>query len=494
MTFDQAKESFLTTQRQAYSFLSAVALMYWDLQTIMPPKGVSSRSQVLGTLQGEIFRLTTSDAYGAVMDTLAEAPEKLSAREKRMLELAQWSYNRNKKIPADAYEAFSVLTAQANHLWKGAKEKNDYASFSPHLQKIIDYARQFAEYWGYADKPYDAMLAEYDPALLTAQIDPIFSQLLSGTRKLLSRAGENVALPNVTVPPERQKAVGEYLLAAMGYDLDAGNLFTTEHPFTCSIHSGDTRVTTKYHPTQPLSSIFSVLHEGGHGLYDQNVSPELDGTNLRDSLSMSIHESQSRFWENTVGRSLAFWETHLEKVNQLSGVALCDDPKTFFRAINAVRPSLIRIEADELTYNLHIIIRYELEKAIFNDGVNSDTLPELWAAKYEEYLGVRPKTYAEGVLQDSHWSGGSFGYFPSYALGNLCAAQFANAFEKQHGSLSGHVQTPEGIALLVNWQKENIHRYGAEETPRRIMERVCGENINPDFFLQYIEKKLAEVY
>lgn len=494
MTFDEAKNGFVATLRRIEDLGSAAALLYWDMQTIMPKKGAPGRARVLGAMETEMFRLSTGEAFGAQMALLREKQEQLSAREKRMLELAWRAYERNKKIPEDEFEAFSVTTAQASHLWMSAKENNDYAAFAPHLQKIIDYSRRFTEYWGYADKPYDAMLEGFDPALLTAQIDPIFAQLLAGTRSLLARAGENAVLPAVTVAPERQQLVGDYLLRVMGFDMDAGNLYTTEHPFTCGVHAGDVRVTTKYHPSMPLSSIFSVLHEGGHGLYDQNISQELDGTNLQTGVSMSIHESQSRFWENIVGRSLAFWEAHLAKVNELSGVALCENTETFFRAINAVEPSLIRIEADELTYNLHIIIRYELEKAILNDGINSGELPELWAAKYEEYLGIRPKTYAEGVLQDSHWSGGSFGYFPSYSLGNLCAAQFADAFERQHGALAKHVGTAEGIALLVEWQKQNIHRYGAEETPRQIMERVCGEDINPAFFLRYMEKKLSEVY
>lgn len=494
MVFDDAKASFLNTLRRISDLSSATSLLHWDMQTIMPKKGAAARARVLGAMETEIFRLATGAPFGAAIDALAENADRLSGREKRMLELARRDYDRNKRIPEDEFEAFSVATAEATHLWMNAKRQNDYAAFAPHLQKIIDYTRRFADYWGYADKPYDALLVAYDPALLTAQIDPLFARLLSGTRSLLARAGKNIPLPAVTVPPERQQAVGAYLLRIIGYDLDAGNLYTTEHPFTSCIHTGDVRVTTKYHPAAPLSSIFSVLHEGGHGLYDQNISGELDGTNLRDGASMGIHESQSRFWENIVGRSLAFWQAHLSKVNEIAGVTLCENAEDFFRAINAVSPSLIRIEADELTYNLHIIIRYEMEKAILNDGVNSDGLPELWASKYEEYLGVRPKTYTEGVLQDTHWSGGSFGYFPSYTIGNLCSAQFADAFERRHGPLSEHIRTPEGIALLLGWQKENIHRYGAEETPRQLMERVCGEDLSPDFFLLYMEKKLGEVY
>jgi len=464
------------------------------MQTIMPPKGAPARAQVAGAMQAEYFRLATDDGLGAIMDVLAENGDKLTGREARILTLMRREYDRNKKIPADEFEAFSVLTAQASHFWMGAKQNDDYASFAPYLQQIIDYSRRFTGYWGYEDKPYDAMLYAFDPALLTKQLDPILAELLTGTRALLKRVGKNTELSTVTVPPERQHLVADYLLRTIGFDMDAGNLYTTEHPFCSSIHSGDTRATTKFHPAMPLSSIFSVLHEGGHGVYDQNVSEDLDGTNLRDGASMGIHESQSRFWENIVGRSRAFWQTHLGKVNELSGVSLCDDPEIFFRAINAIEPSFIRIEADELTYNLHIIIRYEVEKAIFNEGIDSDQLPELWASKYQEYLGIRPRTYAEGVLQDSHWSGGMFGYFPSYTIGNLCAAQFADAFVKQHGPLEGHIRTPEGLALILDWQKQNIHRFGAEQTPRQIMERICGEDVNPAFFLRYMEKKMAAVY
>ncbi|MDR0928590.1 MAG: carboxypeptidase M32 [Oscillospiraceae bacterium] len=494
MTFDQAKTRFLATQREMGDLGSATALLYWDMQTVMPAKGADARARIAGALQTKIFLMMTDPAFGEAMQTLQQSPDALTARERRMVELLWRSYERQQKIPAAEFEAFSVLTAGASHLWMRAKQQNDYAAFAPHLQQIIDTTRRFADYYGYADKPYDALLTEYDPALLTAQIDPLFAELLKGTRALMQQIGEAPALPAVIVPPANQQAIGEYLLREMGYDLEAGNLFTTEHPFTTGIHAGDVRVTTKYHPEAPLSSIFSVLHEGGHGLYDQNIDPELEGTALHDGASMGIHESQSRFWENIVGRSRAFWQTRLAQVNKLAGVPLAPDAETFFRAINAVTPSLIRIEADELTYNLHIIIRYEIEKMIFNEGVNSADLPEIWADKYESYLGVRPKTYAEGVLQDSHWSGGAFAYFPSYTIGNLCGAQFAAAFEKQHGSLETAVSTPEGIAALVDWQKQNIHRFGAEQTPRQLMERVCGEDVNPQFFLKYMEKKLKAVY
>lgn len=494
MNFNESKEFFLNNLRRMNYMRAAEALLFWDMMTIMPKKGAEARAQAIGSIESESFRLSTSDEYGAAIDEMNANADKLSTREKRMVEEAGFDYIRFKKIPADMFEAFSVAKATSDHIWMQAKETNDYEMFKPHLKKMIDYSREFAELWGYKDKPYDAMLEGYDPALLTAQIDPIFAELLKGTKDLLSRAGENVVLPKVRVSDDAQFKAGEYLLNVIGYDLDAGNLYTTEHPFTCGIHAGDVRVTTKYHAEMPLSSVFSVLHEGGHGIYDMNISEELEGTNLRDGASMGIHESQSRMFENVIGRSRKFWNTHLGKLEDIYGVKLANSAEEFYRGINAVKPSLIRIEADELTYNLHIIIRYECEKAIFNGGTGVDDLPELWREKYREYLDIVPETYSEGVMQDTHWAGAMFGYFPSYAIGNLCAAQFADAFKKQYGPFEQHVGSAEGMALINSWLKENIHKYGKEEKPEQIMRRVCGENVNPAYFLKYIGEKVDSVY
>lgn len=496
MDFNKSKELFFGNMRRISYIHAAEALLFWDMLTIMPKKGAEARARVLGSIESEAFRLSTSDEYGAVIENLTDNADKLSAREKRMVEEASFEYTRFKKIPADLFEVFSETKATAGLIWRQAKENNDYEMFKPYLKKRIDHSRELAELWGYKDKPYDAMLESYDPALLTSQIDPIFAELLSGTRALLSRVGENVILPKVSVGDGSQFKVGEYLLKVIGYDLEAGNLYTTEHPFCSGIHSGDVRVTSKYHADNPLSSVFSVLHEGGHGIYDMNISPELEGTNLRDGASMGIHESQSRFFENILGRSHAFWNAHLGKIEDIFGVRLAKNADEFYCGINAVKPSLIRIEADELTYNLHVIIRYECEKAIFNEGVGVDVdeLPELWREKYREYLGVVPETYSEGILQDSHWADADFGYFPSYAIGNLCAAQFTDAFQKQHGPIEKHVGNSEGMALIGSWLKENIHKYGKEEKPEQVMLRVCGENVNPAYFLKYIEEKINRIY
>lgn len=494
MDFEQAKHIFLDTQRRVAHMGGAQALLYWDMDTVMPPKSGPARAEVLGAIAGEVFRISTSDEFGHAIATLQENPAALSGNEARMLEKAAFDYNRFKKIPAAEYEAFSVASAESTQIWKLAKDKNDFALFEPHLQKMIDFSRGFAEYWGYENSPYDALLAKYDPDLLTAQLDPVFVNLLQGTRTLMEKVGEVAPLPQVAVSDDRQMKIGEYLLDTMGFDLQAGNLYTTEHPFTITIHSQDVRLTTKFMPLNPSSSIFSTMHEGGHGMYEQNFNPVLRGTNLFDASSMGVHESQSRFWENIVGRSRGFWAAHYDKVCRLAGTPLAPDADAYWRGVNRVQPSLVRTEADELTYNLHIIIRYEIEKAIFAGGVNAKDLPELWRAKYREYLGVVPATDAEGVMQDTHWSSAMFGYFPSYSVGNIYSAQFAAAMQRTLGPIENLVTSAEGLAKVKSWLVDNIHSYGAVEKPNQLLQRVCGEGLDAAYLLRYMEDKISKVY
>lgn len=401
----------------------------------------------MSAIQAEAFRLQTSDEFGAVIDTLEQHTERLTPRQARVLEVASTEHRRFHQIPADVYEAFGLESAQSLVAWRAARKEKDFSIFEPHLQKIIDYKRQFGELWGYEDKPYDAMLYDYDPELLTKDIDSVFDQLLDGTCRLLRGLNLEKVPPLRAVTADRahQQAVSEYLLNEIGFDLQAGSFHNAEDGFTCYIHSKDIRIAANDYSDNPVNLLFTALHEGGHGIFDQNVDIDLDDTNL-------------------------------------------------YRGINRVEPSLVRVDADELTYNLHIIVRYECEKAIFNEKVNAKALRELWNEKYKEYLGVVPANDTEGVLQDIHWVAGEFGYFPSYTLGNVCAAQFADAFEKQYGSLDNYVGTTEGIATLRKWLNQNIHQYGKEKKTLALVKDVCGEGINPSSFLRYMEQKLNEIY
>jgi carboxypeptidase Taq len=294
-------------------------------------------------------------------------------------------------------------------------------------------------------------------------------------------------------PTDAQERFSRYVLEKMGYDFGAGRIDVSVHPFTITMGQNDVRITTHYYENDPLSALYSCIHEGGHAIYEQNIDPALIGTMLMTGASMGIHESQSRFYENLIGRSRAFWEffyTEAQKeFPQLYGVPL----ETFYKAVNAVKPSLIRIEADELTYSLHIIIRYELEKAIFDGGANVDELPAMWNAKYKEYMGVEPQNDGEGILQDTHWSGGDFGYFPSYALGNLYGAQFLHTMKKDMPDLEQRIAS--GDLMCVNdWLKEHVHRFGAVYLPEELIRKVTGEPLTAKYFIDYLNGKYRDAY
>lgn len=489
-----AYELMINTVRRTQQLGSALSLLAWDNETIRPPKGADARAQVMGSLATEAFRIATAPEYGEALDILAAQqaadPDAFSELDSRMLEEELTDYQRFSRIPTEEYEKYQVLTAGAHSTWVQAKTDDDFTLFAPVLAQIIEYEKRFASYWGFEHDPYDGLLSEYDPDMLGAQIDPIFARLLEGTRALMEQLPEQAPPLALRLEPAEQKALALYLLGEIGYDLQAGNLFETEHPFTSRIHAGDARVTTHYYPDQPTSSIFSVLHEGGHGIVEQNISPELDGTNMIN-VRMSVHESQSRFFENIIGRSRAFWDSRFAEASRIAGQPLARDAQQFWRSINAMKPSLIRIEADELTYAMHIIIRYEIERALFNEGLAVSDLPEVWNQKYQQYLGVVPATDAQGVLQDVHWSGGSFGYFPSYALGNLIGAQLAATAAEELGSFDTLLPTAEGLGQVRHWLNEKVHRRGALTKPADLLLQVTGSELDPTFFLDYMAEKIA---
>ena len=494
MQTDKAYDLMMDTILRMQQIGSAISLLSWDNDTIRPPAGAEARARVIGSLAAEAFRLGTAPAYGEALAALAIAvasdPERYDILSLRILEEEVRSFSRFSRIPVAEYETYQTLTALARSVWTQAKQENDFSRFESTLTEIVSRARDFSAYWGYVDKPYDGHLAGYDPDMLGAEIDPVFAALAQGTRQLMDRLPEPAPPLAVHIEPEKQQELALYLLGEIGYDLSAGNLYTTEHPFTSRIHSGDVRVTTHYYPDQPASAIFSVLHEGGHGIYEQNISAELDGTNMHQVLDC-LHESQSRFFENIIGRSRAFWEGRFQTACRIVGTPLADSAESLWRSVNAMRPSLIRIEADELTYNLHIIIRYELERALFNEGLEVRDLPEAWRQKYSQYLGVTPPDDATGVLQDIHWSAGYFGYFPAYAIGNLIAAQLAAAIARELGSLDQLLVTAEGLTAVRAWLNQKVHRLGAVVKPADLLLGLTGESLDARHFLSYMEDKIA---
>jgi carboxypeptidase Taq len=492
---------FQAYMRKIACYQHALGILYWDSRTNIPREGMERRAEVLGVLSTEVYRLTVAPELGRLLFELEK--ETVEARNpiivKAVLEYKK-EYQRMQKIPRELYEEYVILTAKAENVWEDAKQASKFKLFEPYLTKIVDFNRRFTELWGFRDHPYDALLEPYEPGLTVAVLDPLFSGLRQATVAMLKQIqtdGKPVdySFLNGKFPKDRQEELCRYLLREIGFDFTAGNLAESVHPFTGGAnHPGDVRLTTHYYEDNLLSAIFSCLHEGGHGLYEQDIDPSLAFTPLGTGSSMGIHESQSRFYENIVGRSRSFCERYYPKIQARFDEQFAQvDSDVFYRAVNRVTPSLIRTEADELTYNLHIILRYEIEKALIEGSLQVADLPQIWEAKMEEYLGVKPRNDAEGTLQDMHWSGGSFGYFPSYAIGNIYSAQFAAAMER--AGFSPEQSIAEGaLDRIKQWLKQQIHQYGKSKTPAELLMDVTGEKIDAAYLIRYFERKYSEVY
>lgn len=494
-------QSFRSYVKKMKSYGEALDVMYWDLRTGAPRKGVEARSEVIGELSAEMFKMSVSDEMGRYLEELSEPSVfgALGTIDRKLVEECKKDYDRSKKIPPEKYQAYVVLTSQAESVWEEAKEKADFPMFQPYLEKIVAANREFIELWGYEGHPYNALLDMYEPGMTTQKLDKLFADVRQRLVPLVSAIGSSPNKPDTsflkqTFDVTQQKRFSLYILKELGYDFEAGRLDESVHPFATGLNPGDVRITTRYLPEDVTSALFGTIHECGHALYEQNIAKELIGTILCTGTSMGIHESQSRFWENMIGRSHTFWERYFPKLRELypgkfDGVSV----DAFYKAINVVQPSLIRIEADELTYNLHIMIRYEIEKALFDGSLHVAELPAYWNEKYKEYLGVVPSHDGEGVLQDVHWAGGSFGYFPSYSLGNMYSAQIRNAMEKQLGNLDA--LTGEGrFAVVKDWLVERIYRHGKMLTPDEIIAGVTGEPLNPDYLIGYLAAKYGNIY
>lgn len=476
----------------------AIVLVDWDMRTNMPVKAGESRSKVLEYLSSQLFDMTTSTKVKTFIEELSPYKDNMSLVQRRTLEELEKNYNETMKIPADRYIASVGATSRAQIAWEKAKEENDYESFKPHLQKVIDFSREFIGYWGYEGDKYNTLLDKYERGLTVEKLDKVFGELRDGIVEILEniKKSEKIIDTNIlkgNFDTSKQKDLSLCILQKMGFDLEAGRLDVSVHPFTTNMGNKDVRLTTNYHKDEFTSALFSTIHEGGHGIYEQNISDDLENTGLNSGASMAIHESQSRFYENIVGRSKEFTtyllnlsRKYFEDFNNVSS-------EEFYEAMNKVEPSLIRTEADELTYSLHIIIRYELEKDLINGRISLDQLPSEWNKKYKEYLGVEPKSDTVGVLQDVHWSASLFGYFPSYALGNLYGAQIYYTLLNEKPEIMKEIG--EGnLRNLHSWLKENVHKFGSLYTPAEIIERVTGEELNSKYFINYLKDKYYNIY
>ncbi|MDP4089218.1 MAG: carboxypeptidase M32 [Bacillota bacterium] len=476
---------------------NALALAEWDMRVYMPKRGIEARSDMVTYISGEVYKLQTSDRmreYIEYFEGVSDLDDVMKAAVKNCRKI----YDQTKKIPEDRYREFIKVASRSGTAWEEAKEKADFSIFQPYLEKVTEFKREFIGYWGYEGDRYNTLLDFFEPGITVEKLDEVFGQLKKAIVEILgkiqnSRVEVSTAVFSKYFPKQQQAEFNTMLLKKVGYDFETGRMDESVHPFTTDFGNKDVRITTHYYENEFRSALFSCLHEGGHGIYEQDIPDDLEGTLLDGGASMGIHESQSRFYENIIGRSLSFWKYFYPEIKrnfkQFDGLSLED----FYKGINRVEPSLVRIEADELTYSLHIIIRYEIEKELINGRVEVKDLPKLWNAKYKEYLGVEPSNDAEGVLQDVHWSDGSFGYFPSYALGNLYGAQFLGRMNKDIPDLFERVEKGD-FEVIHKWLRDNIHRHGAVYEPSELIKTVTGEELKADYFIKYLYDKYSKIY
>ncbi len=480
---------------------SCASVLGWDKQTYMPKGGAGHRAEQLALLVGMIHERATAPQIG---DYLAEiensdlVSDPYSEAAVNVRELRR-DYDRAIKLPRSLVEELARVATISQQVWREAREKSDYALFQPHLKKILDLKYQQVRALGNGETPYDTLLDDYEPGETSENLTRVFSGLRDELVELVGAIAESGKKPDEniltrTYPIDQQEAFGKIAAAQIGFNFDNGRLDITTHPFCSGIGPGDTRLTTRYNTHHFSESFFSIMHEAGHGIYDQGLNDEYYGTPMGSSISLGIHESQSRMWENFVGRSEAFWAHFYPKVQAAFPDALSDvSERDFYGAINTIAPSFIRVEADEATYNLHIMLRFELEQALINGGLKAEDVPGVWNETFEKYLGITPPDDTQGCLQDIHWSGGGIGYFPTYALGNLYAAQFFEQARQEVGDLDA--QFAEGVFdPLKNWLTEKIYSQGQRYRANELIEVVTGKPLSHEPLMRHLRAKYEPLY
>jgi carboxypeptidase Taq len=473
------------------------ALLEWDQETSLPPSGVEERAEQLAVLEGLLHELRTLPLLGPLTAELAEATLP-SAEDRALVQRHQREYLRSSKLTKDFVERRARLIGVAQPAWAQARREADFSQFLPYLEKIVELERETADRVGYATHPYDALLDVYEPLTSTQDVKEIFTELEKGVvelvQKIRSRPQVDSAFLYRRYPREMQEATVRELLPKLGFDLKAGRLDTTTHPFCTTLGFKDVRITTRWDEKFFNPAFFGVIHETGHALYEQGFDPKLAESSLATGTSLGIHESQSRFWENIVGRSRAFVDYVFPLLRRHFPEALANvESEAFFRGINRVEPTFIRVEADEVTYSLHILLRFRLETALLDGSLAPSDVPGAWNDLSEKLLGIRPTNDAEGCLQDIHWAMGGLGYFPTYALGNLYSAQFAQSLRRDVPEFETLVRTGD-FAPILGWLREKIHRHGAVYPAQELCLRATGSPLSPQPYLAYLRTKFGGIY
>lgn len=494
---DQALEAMDQFQQTKAAYDHAMGVLYLDATTVAPSDTWEGRGKTMEVLSGITYQLETDPEIGEWLACLDLHKEELDPIRRRQAEVIRKNYEQTLKFPQEEYVAFNVLLNDAQNIWQKAKNDDDFELFAPYLEKIVAYVRKFAGYYNPRLPAYDALLNEYEEGMSTKTLDAFFAQLRETIVPLIKKIQDAEPIEDAFLykhyPVQVQRIFSDYLMDVMGMDRSHCTIAETEHPYTTNFNNKDVRITTHYHEDNLVSSMFSVIHEGGHALYELGAEDRYNFTVLAGGVSMGIHESQSRFYENIIGRSEAFVHVIFPKIKelfpqQLDGV----DETMFYRAINKAEPSLIRTEADELTYCLHIMVRYEIEKQLIAGTLEVKDVPKEWKRLYQDYLGVEVPNDREGCLQDSHWSGGSIGYFPSYALGSAYGPQMLKRMEQDLGDIWLDVSCGD-LRRVTGWLKEHIHRHASFIKPGELFETVCG-TFDPKYYTDYLTEKYSKLY
>jgi len=475
----------------------ASGVLNWDQETYMPAKGADFRAQQLATLAGIAHDIGTSDELGNLLNQLSN-DSSLTEKEAKNIKQSLKDYTDRKKYTKEFVETLSRTISETFQVWQKAKKENNFSLYAPFLEKLVKLKREECKILGYKDHPYDALLDQYEPKAKTADLNILFAdvraQLVDFVKEINSAPQNNEEFMFKHYPKDKQWEFGIELLKQMGYDLEAGRQDISSHPFSIHFNPLDVRVTTRVSESNLHEMIWSCIHEGGHALYEQGIPAEQYGLPCGEAISLGIHESQSRLWENNVGRSLSYWKVNFPKLQKMFPENLKDvTVEDFYKAMNIVKPSLIRTNADELTYHFHVLIRFEIEKALMESSIEVNDLPSYWNQKYKEYLGIDVPSDTKGVLQDIHWSHGSFGYFPTYSLGSFYAAQFFAQAKKEIKNLDSEIEQGN-MKPLLNWLREKVHQYGKFYTAEELCIHITGEKLNFRYFMDYAKQKFSKLY
>jgi carboxypeptidase Taq len=498
-TRDQAVAALRLHLATIADLRAASAVLRWDQETQMPPCGAEGRALQLATLARLAHERLTSDGARRLLDTAEGAVRGAdpASDDAALVRVTRRDLDRASKLPSEFVAEQRRVSSVAMHVWQDARRTNDFAAFRPHLEQLVELARREADYIGYAGHPYDALVDRYDPGVTAQELEVLFGRLLQVivpmVRAIASRAGAaDASVLDAEFDDTAQRAFALDIVQAFGYDARRGRLDLSAHPFSTKFHRDDVRITTRY--GQRLSAVFSTFHESGHAMYSQSTAPALERSPLSDGAGAGIHESQSRTWENLVGRSRPFWEHAFPRLRRVVPDQLkASDAERVYRAVNRVEPGLIRVRADEVTYNLHVVLRFDLEKALLTNDLAVRDLPDAWNAKMTAYLGLTPPGDTDGVLQDIHWSSGLVGSFPSYTIGNVASVQLFEAARRAHPALTEDIRAGR-FATLYGWMRDHVYVHGRKFLPSELLQRATGSALTAEPYLDYLKHKFSDLY